>query len=289
MLNNPYINTRTKVLCVIGHPIEHSMSPAMHNAALQEYSLDYIYLAFDIPPEDLEKAIVGIKKHEMKGINVTIPHKETIMRYLDQIDPLAKKVGAVNTVKNENGNLIGTNTDAFGAKQALVNTGFEIKNKKVLILGAGGAARAVSFALSDEIDKIFICDIIENKAIALANELKDKMKIKAFGKKSNDETLKSLITDIDLLINTTPVGMYPDVNKTPISKDLLAEHLFVYDIIYNPLNTQLLNDASEIGCQTLNGIEMFVNQGALAFEWWTDTKPNTNTMRKTIIDILRKK
>jgi shikimate dehydrogenase len=159
----------------------------------------------------------------------------------------------------------------------------------VLILGAGGAARAVSFALSDEIDEIFICDIIENKAIALANELKDKMKIKAFGKKSNDETLKSFITDIDLLINTTPVGMYPDVKNIPISKDLLAEHLFVYDIIYNPLNTQLLNEASEIGCQTLNGIEMFVNQGALAFEWWTGTKPNTNTMRKTIIEILSKK
>ena len=288
MLKNPYINTHTKVLCVIGHPIEHSMSPAMHNAALQEASLDYIYLAFDVPPEDLEKAVIGFKKHDMKGINVTIPHKETVIKYLDQIDPLAKKIGAVNTVKNENGNLIGKNTDAFGAKQALINAGFEINKKNVLILGAGGAARAVSFALSDEIDKIFICDIIENKAISLANELKDKMKINAFGKKSSDETLNSVITDIDLLINTTPVGMYPDVKKTPISKDLLVEHLFVYDIIYNPLNTQLLNDASEIGCQTLNGIEIFVNQGALAFEWWTDTKPNKNIMRKTIIEILSK-
>jgi len=119
--------------------------------------------------------------------------------------------------------------------------------------------------------------------------LKDKMKIKAVGKKSNYETLKSLINDVDLLINATPVGMYPVVNKTPISKDLLAEHLFVYDIIYNPLNTQLLKDASEIGCKTLNGIEMFINQGALAFEWWTGTKPNTNTMKKTIIEILETK
>lgn len=289
MLNNPYIGTQTKILCVIGHPIKHSLSPAMHNAALQESSLDFIYLAFDVPPEDLEKAVIEFKKHDIKGINVTIPHKETIIKYLDHVDPLAKKIGAVNTIKNEEGNLIGKNTDAFGAKQALINAGFDIKEKKVLILGAGGAARAVSFALSDESDKIFICDIIEKKAIALANDLKDKMKIKAIGKKSNYEILKSLIIDVDILINTTPVGMYPDVNKTPISKDLLADHLFVYDVIYNPLNTQLLKDASEIGCKTLNGIEMFISQGALAFEWWTDIKPNTNTMKKTIIEILKTK
>jgi len=289
MLKNPYIDTPTKVLCVIGHPIEHSMSPIMHNAALKELSLDYIYLTFDVPPRELEKAVSGIRKHDIKGINVTIPHKEQIMEYLDQIDPLAKKIGAVNTIKNQKGNLIGKNTDAFGAKQALINAGFEIKEKKVLILGAGGAARAVSFALSDESDKIFICDIIERRAIALANELKDKMKIKAVGKKFNYEALKSLIIDVDLLINTTPVGMYPDINKTPISKDLLADHLFVYDVIYNPLNTQLLKDASEIGCKTLNGIDMFINQGALAFEWWTDKKPNTILMKEKIIEILGKK
>ena len=289
MLNNPQIKAGTKVLCVIGHPIEHSMSPAMHNAALKELALDYIYLAFDVPPRDLETTVLEFKKRGFRGINVTIPHKETIMKYLDQIDPLAKKIGAVNTIKNQEGNLIGKNTDAFGAKRALINAGFEIKEKKVLILGAGGAARAVSFALSDESDKIFICDIIEKRAIALANELKDKMKIKAVGKNFKYEALKSLIFDVDILINATPVGMYPDVNKTPISKDLLAEHLFVYDVIYNPLNTQLLKDASKIGCKTLNGIEMFINQGALAFEWWTDTKPNTNVMKKTIIEILKTK
>ncbi len=289
MLNSPQIKAGTKVLCVIGHPIEHSMSPAMHNAALKELALDYIYLAFDVPPRDLETTVLEFKKRGFRGINVTIPHKETIMKYLDQIDPLAKKIGAVNTIKNQEGNLIGKNTDAFGAKRALINAGFEIKEKKVLILGAGGAARAVSFALSDESDKIFICDIIEKRAIALANELKDKMKIKAVGKNFKYEALKSLIFDVDILINATPVGMYPDVNKTPISKDLLAEHLFVYDVIYNPLNTQLLKDASKIGCKTLNGIEMFINQGALAFEWWTDTKPNTNVMKKTIIEILKTK
>ncbi|NHJ22488.1 MAG: shikimate dehydrogenase [Candidatus Lokiarchaeota archaeon] len=289
MLNNPYINTRTKVLCVIGHPIEHSMSPSMHNAALKELSLDFVYLAFDVSPKDLEKAVLGFKKHDMKGINVTIPHKEAIIKYLDKIDPLAEKIGAVNTIKNINGQLIGRNTDAFGAKKALIDTGFELRSKKALIIGAGGAARAISFALSDEIDEIFICNRNEKRAIRLAKDLKDSTKTTATGRTLSNEVLKSLIDKVDLLINTTPLGMYPDVEKTPIPQKLLANHLFVYDIIYNPLKTQLLKDACEIGCKTLNGIDMFINQGALAFEWWTDMKPNINTMKEKILELLAKK
>ena len=289
MLNNPQIIAGTKVLCVIGHPIEQSMSPVMHNAALKELSLNYIYLAFDVSPEDLEKAVLGFKKHNMKGINVTIPHKEMIIQYLDKIDPLAEKIGAVNTIKNEDGILTGKNTDAFGAKKALIDAGCKFKGKKLLILGAGGAARAISFALSDEIDEIIICNRTEKRAIKLANDLRDKTKISVIGKDSSYETLKSLIINVDILINATPIGMYPEVKKTPIYKDLLADHLFVFDIIYNPLKTRFLKDASEMGCKTLNGIEMFINQGALAFEWWTDTKPNKNTMKEIIIDLLRRK
>ncbi|MFX0008862.1 MAG: shikimate dehydrogenase [Candidatus Hermodarchaeota archaeon] len=289
MLNNPYINTHTKVLCVIGHPIEHSMSPVMHNAALKELSLDFIYLAFDVPPKDLEKAVLGFKKHDMKGINVTIPHKEAIIKYLDEIDHLAEKIGAVNTIKNINGQLIGRNTDAYGAKKALIDTGFELTGKKALIIGAGGAARAISFALSDEIDEIFICNRTEERAIKLAKDLKDSTKITATGRTFSTDVLKSLIDKVDLLINTTPLGMYPDVEKTPIPRKFLADHLFVYDIIYNPLKTQLLKDASETGCKTLNGIDMFINQGALAFEWWTDMKPNLDTMKEKILELLAKK
>jgi shikimate dehydrogenase len=289
MLNNPYKNTRTKVLCVIGHPIEHSMSPVMHNAALKELSLDFIYLAFDVPPKDLEKAVLGFKKHDIKGINVTIPHKEAIINYLDKIDPLAEKIGAVNTIKDINGQLIGRNTDAFGAKKALIDTGFELTGKKALIIGAGGAARAISFALSDEVDEIFICNKTGERAIKLAKDLKDSTKTNATGRTLSNDVLKSLIEKVDLLINTTPLGMYPDVEKTPIPRKLLADHLFVYDIIYNPLKTQLVKDASEIGCKTLNGIDMFINQGALAFEWWTDMKPNLNTMKEKILELLAKK
>jgi shikimate dehydrogenase len=289
MLNIPDIKAGTKVLCVIGHPIEHSMSPVMHNAALKDLHLDYIYLAFDVSSKDLEKVVIRLRKHDIKGINVTIPHKERIMLYLDQIDPLAEKIGAVNTVKNVNGCLIGKNTDAYGAKKALIDAGCKIKGKKVLVLGAGGAARAISFALSKEIDEIFISNRTEKRAIELAKDLTDKMKITAIGKDSSKETLKSLTNDVDILINTTPVGMYPDVNQTPISKELLTDHLFVFDIIYNPLKTQFLKDASEIGCKILNGIDMFINQGALAFEWWTDKTPNIKLMKEKIVEGLGKK
>ena len=158
-----------------------------------------------------------------------------------------------------------------------------------MILGAGGAARAISFALSEEIDELYICNRTEKRAFKLAKALEDKMKIPATGKDLSEGTLKSLLNEVDILINTTPIGMYPEVNESPISKELLTDRLFVYDIIYNPLQTQFVKDASEIGCKTLNGIDMFINQGALAFEWWTDKKPNKNTMKEKIIEILGKK
>jgi len=286
MLNNPNIGARTNILCVIGHPIAHSMSPVMHNAALNDLSLDYVYLAFDIPPNDLEKAILGFKKSNMKGISVTIPHKEAIIPYLDELDPLSKQIGAVNAVKNEGGVLLGRNTDALGAKQALLDGGFKIEGKKALILGAGGAARAISFALSEKMDEIFISNRTEERAIKLAKELHDKTKIKATGKDMSEKTLRSLAYSVDILINTTPIGMYPEIDISPISKDLLNENLFIFDIIYNPLQTRLLKDAKEIGSKTLNGLDMFINQGALAFEWWTGKKPNVKLMKEIIIEQL---
>ena len=289
MLNNPNIGASTNILCVIGHPIEHSMSPIMHNAALNELSLDYIYMAYDILPSELKKAILGFKKSNVKGINVTIPHKEKILNYIDELDPLSKQIGAVNTIKNEGGVLLGRNTDALGAKQALFDAGFKIEGKKALILGAGGAARAISFALSEEIDEIFIVNRTEERAIKLANELQEKTKIKASGMEMNGKTLRTLISSVDILINTTPIGMYPKIDTSPISKDLLHENLFIFDIIYNPLQTRLLKDAKKVGSKTLNGLDMFINQGALAFEWWTSKKPNVKLMKEKIIEQLGNK
>ncbi len=289
MLNNPYIGAHTNILCVIGHPIEHSMSPVMHNAALNDLSLDYVYLAFDVPPNNLKKAIVGFKRSNIKGFNVTIPHKEAIIHYLNALDPLSKQIGAVNTVKNEGGLLLGRNTDAIGAKQSLLDAGFKIEGKKALILGAGGAARAISFALSEKIDEIFISNRTEERAIKLAKELQDKTKVQATGKDMSEKTLRTLANSVNILINTTPIGMYPKIDISPISKELLNENLFIFDIIYNPLQTRLLKDAKEIGSKTLNGLDMFINQGALAFEWWTGKKPNVKLMKEKIIEQLGNK
>lgn len=289
MLKKPYITARTNVLCVIGHPIEHSMSPIMHNAALKELSLDYVYIAFNIPPNDLKKAVLGFKMFNIKGINVTIPYKETIIPYLDEIDPLAEKIGAVNTIKNEGKYLIGKNTDASGAKRALLDAGCEITGKKALILGAGGAAKAVSFAISEDLDAVYIANRTEKRAIKLAKDLTNKTTIKAVGKNMSINTLKNLVNDVDILINTTPLGMYPDIEASPISEEMLHNDLFVFDIVYNPLETRLLKEARKIGCKTLGGLDMFVNQGALAFEWWTGKKPNLNLMKEKVVEFLGKK
>ena len=289
MLKNPYITARTNVLCVIGHPIEHSMSPIMHNAALKDLSLDYVYVAFNIPPNDLKKAVLGFKMFSIKGINVTIPYKEKIIPYLDEIDPLAEKIGAVNTIKNEGKYLIGKNTDASGAKKALLDAGCEITGKKALILGAGGAAKAVGFAISEDLDAVYIANRTEKRAIKLAKDLTNKTTIKAVGKNMSINTLKNLVNDVDILINTTPLGMYPDIEESPISKEMLHNNLFVFDIVYNPLETRLLKEARKIGCKTLGGLDMFVNQGALAFEWWTGKKPNLNLMKEKVVEFLGKK
>lgn len=289
MLKKPYITARTNVLCVIGHPIEHSMSPIMHNAALKDLSLDYVYIAFNIPPNDLKKAVLGFKMFSIKGINVTIPYKENIIPYLDEIDPLAEKIGAVNTIKNEGKYLIGKNTDASGAKKALLDAGCEITGKKALILGAGGAARAVSFAISEDLDVVYIANRTEKRAIKLAKDLTNKTTIKAVGKNLSINTLKNLVNDVDILINTTPLGMYPNIEESPISEEMLHNNLFVFDIVYNPLETRLLKEARKIGCKTLGGLDMFVNQGALAFEWWTGKKPNLNLMKEKVVEFLGKK
>jgi len=283
------ITAQTKILCIIGHPIEHSMSPIMHNAALEDLGLDYKYIAFNVPPNKLKDSILGLKALNVKGINVTIPHKENVIKFLDEVDQVAQKIGAINTIKNENGLLKGKNTDAEGARTALLKAGCEIIGKKLLLLGAGGAARAICYTLSREVNEIIILNRTENKAKVLADELKRRTNSKVEGKKYSKTIIKEEIKDTDILINATSIGMVPNIINTPISKEILHSGLFVFDLIYNPLETQLIKDSKDAGCQTLGGLDMLVNQGALAFEWWTGKKPNINLMKNKIIEMLGKK
>jgi len=286
MSSEKLITSKTKIFCVIGHPIEHSMSPIMWNPALQELGLDFVYLAFDVHPKNLEKAISGIRSLDIRGINVTLPHKETVIKYLDEIDPIALKIGAVNTIKNEEGILKARNTDASGAKKALIDAGCNISGKNIVFLGAGGVARSLAYIMAEESNSIILTDLIEERAIAVANEIKEKMKVNIEGKISNKDTINESLKKADILINATPIGMYPRVEDTPITKDMLNADLFVFDVVYNPLETRLMKEAAEIGCQTLGGLDMLVNQGILAFEWWTNQNPNRSLMKKKIIAFL---
>lgn len=289
MLENNIINARTRVLCIIGYPIEHTMSPIMHNAALRELKLNCIYLAFNIHPDNLNLAVGGFKALNIMGINVTIPFKQKILKYLDEIEPIAQKIGAVNTIKNDEGYLIGKNTDAEGAMKALLDVGYSISGKKILLLGAGGAARALAYILAEEANKIVIANRTEKRAIKLAKELKTIFSTNIEGKNNSRSVLKNESKKADILINTTSIGMHPNHQLSPIPAEFLHEGLFVFDVIYNPLKTRLIKDASAKGCQTLGGLDMLVNQGALAFEWWTNKKPNIGLMKNIVIEFLGKK
>lgn len=286
MSEKDIISGHTRVLCVIGYPIKHSMSPIMHNAIIRELNLDYIYLAFNISPDNLNLAVNGFRAFNIIGINVTLPFKQKIMNYLDDIDPIAQKIGAVNTIKNDNGNLSGRNTDAEGAKNALINAGYTTSGKNILILGAGGAARALTYILAKDINRIVIANRTEKRAINLANEIKKIFGINVEGKWNSNSVLKEESKKADILINTTPIGMYPSVEKSPIPAEFLHKDLIVYDIVYNPLETKLMKDAIKMGCNTIGGLDMLVNQGALAFEWWTNKKPNINMMKNKVIEFL---
>ncbi len=283
------ISAKTKILAVIGDPIGHSMSPVMHNAALEDLDLDYVYEAFHVKAEKLESAVEGFRALEIQGVNVTIPHKVKIMQYLDEIEKTAKKLGAINTIKNENGYLKAKNTDGEGALKAIKDEGFEPKGKTAVMFGAGGAARAVAFYLLTEINEFYIVNREED--FNLADQLKQNLsqyydKPISTIKLENEEKVRKTLNNSDILINTTPVGMHPHSDNTPVKKEWLHSSLFVFDVVYNPMETKLLREAKEVGCKTQSGINMFVNQGWLAFKWWTGKEPNADLMKKIVIEQL---
>jgi shikimate dehydrogenase len=279
------LTSKTKTLCIIGNPIEHSMSVTMHNAAIQKLGLDYLYVAFKVLQNDLLNAINGIKSLNIKGASVTIPHKISVMKYLDKIEPMAKKIGAINTIKNENGILIGRNTDGEGFLNSITESGYNLKNKKIVLFGAGGAARACAFYLAKEVAEITIINRSNKKMNDLISKLKFYYEIPIKGiDLSKSENIKKEIEDSDMLVNTTPVGMHPDVNESPVKQSWLHPNLFVVDIIYSPIQTKLLQEASSIGCDVLSGVDMLVNQGIIAFKWWTGVSPDKKLMKNVVLD-----
>lgn len=289
----------TSILGLLGHPLGHSVSVPMHMASIFTLGIDYVYLSFDILPEDLSRTVAGFKKEGVQGFNVTIPYKESIMSYLDGIDEHAGKIGAVNTVHNDHGKLKGYNTDGIGYITSLrEQTGFSPGGRHVLMIGAGGAARAVAFSLLEAgIEGLIIANrsVEMDMAERLANHIKLSFP---------DVNVQALpveripwipARELDLIINTTPVGMkhtgqqeikeLSDLMQE--SRTLLREDTVISDVIYNPVETPLLKMAKLAGLKTHNGINMLVYQGAESFRIWTGIRPPVDVMRRAVLQALQ--
>jgi shikimate dehydrogenase len=277
------ITGKTKICCLIGSPVEHSLSPIMHNAAFKALNLDYAYVAFNVSESQLKNAIYGIKALGIHGVNVTTPHKTTVIKFLDRLDESAAEVKAVNTILNVDSKLIGYNTDGIGAIKALEEHGVLLKDKKVILLGAGGAARAIAFSLIKNGCKLVIFNRTFNKAKKLVKELKKKnKKIEVSCYMLSEENLKKELKDANVLINATLVGMRPKENESLVKKEFLNSSLYVFDIVYDPLETKLLKDAKSVGANVINGLEMLIHQGAASFKIWTGKDAPIEVMRNAI-------
>jgi len=285
------VSGKTKVCALLGDPVEHSLSPCFQNAAFQHLSLDFIYLAFTVKAEDLGNAILGVRSLKFHGLNITMPHKISVIQYLDELDEDAEKIMSVNTVLNRDGRLIGYTTDGIGALNALKYEGVNPSNKKIVILGAGGASRSISFALAKEAGELVILNRTTTRAEKLASDVRrligESGKIRWGG--LTEENLRKELEEADILINATSVGMRPNEDETPINKQYLHPDLAVFDLVYHPLETRLLREARMVGAKTINGLSMLIHQGAASFEIWTGVKAPIEVMMKAAEEELKKR
>jgi len=273
---------KTKLFALIGDPVERSLSPEMHNAAFNALGLDCAYIALRVPSEMLADVVEGIRAIRLAGFNVTHPHKVKIIDLLDKLDKSAEMVGAVNTVTNDGGKLVGFNTDGDGAVRALESKVGKLSGKKILLLGAGGAARAIAFSLAQAGAKLTIANRTAPKAKALVVAINKKLGAKAAHVVLKKNILVDEIKRSDILINATSTGMYPDVDRTLVTADMMHSGLIVNDIVYEPLQTKLLRDAKRAGAKMVNGLGMLVNQGAMAFEIWAGKRAPVKVMEATV-------
>ncbi|GAV24381.1 shikimate dehydrogenase [Carboxydothermus islandicus] len=274
------INGETKLTGIIGYPLKHTLSPRMHNEAFKALNLNYLYLPLEVAEDSLPQAISGLKAFNFRGINVTIPYKEKVFPFLDEVATEAKTIGAVNTIVHDRGRLIGYNTDAPGFLLSLKENGVEVTGKKVLLLGAGGAARAVAYALLTAGAELVIANRTIDKAKELAKDFRGVGKISEI-LELGEKPLS--LEPYHMVVNTLPLGMHPYENQMPavdftgVTSDFVA-----YDLIYNPAETKFLKASKEKGARTINGLSMLLWQGVLAFEKWTGVSPPVEVMKKAI-------
>jgi shikimate dehydrogenase len=280
-----YPTVTTRLVILLGKPLGHSVSPVMHNSAFAELGMDYCYLPVEVAAEDLATVFAGLKKMNLAGGNVTVPHKIRIIDLLDRLDPLAQSIGAVNTICLEQGQAVGYNTDGYGFLRSLQEVaGISPAGERFFLLGAGGAARAIAMTLAAEgAETIIISNRTAERAEALAEEINRVIRPCATMVSAGAQEQRAALADCTVLINCTSLGMAPAGDGVALDPALLHPGLTVADIVYNPMRTRLLAAAEKIGCRTVPGLGMLIHQGAAAFTLWTGREPPLATMRRAAL------
>jgi shikimate dehydrogenase len=271
------ITGKTRVTGLFGYPVEHTLSPAMHNAAFDHLGLDFRYLPFSVHPDSLRQAVHAVRALHLAGVNITVPHKEKVIPLLDEVDPEASFIGAVNTIVNSGGGLTGYNTDGRGFMRSLSENNVPVEGKRILIAGAGGASRAISYYLSETAAEVCLSDPDKPKLNHLVSELSEIRKNVHAIEKAGDPA------GFDILINATPLGLKSD-DPLPFDVAPLTPQQVICDLIYK--KTVLIDSASKRGCRTMDGHGMLLWQGILAFELWTDARPPVEVMRKALLQAM---
>ena len=282
------LDAHTKTCAIFGHPVGHSLSPAIHNAAFGALGLNCVYIAHDVQPEDLPAAMAGIRALGYRGLSITIPHKVAAVALVDEVDDTARRIGCINTVVNEAGSLKGRNTDGLGALAAIRAANVNLEQSNVVVLGSGGAARAIAVSLLAETAprKLTLLGIVEPELSALANTLRNQEKSEVAVGPLNRTGLENALQNADLVLHTTPVGMEPKSEESVVPEEFLHPGLTVFDAVYTPRRTRLLRDAAARGCRTVEGIEMFLGQALVQFQLWTGQTAPKAVMRAVIEDRL---
>jgi len=278
------IDATYKVCALLGFPAHHSMGPAIHNAAFQALGLPLVYVAHDVAPADLAAAVAGARALGYLGLSVTMPHKVAALSLVDEVDAMAQAIGCINTVVNRDGRLVGLNSDGQGALDALGRAGITTEGRRVLVLGSGGAARAVAMtvAMRGRPAEVEILGVVEDELGRLGRDVAERAGVAVHARTLDDRTLAAALARADVLLHCTPVGMTPDTTRSLVPSALLRPELAVFDAVYNPRRTLLLEHAAGRGCRVVEGMEMFLGQAMVQFELWTGRKAPAEVMRKVI-------
>jgi shikimate dehydrogenase len=280
----PRIDAKTIVCGIFGHPVGHSLSPEIHNAAFDALDLPYVYVAHDVQPGNVGRALDGIRVMGYRGLSVTIPHKVEAMENVDEVDETARIIGCINTVVNERGKLIGYNSDGLGALGALREADADPQGSRTVVLGSGGAARAIAVTLSREAPpaELTILGVERDQLQTLASDVREKGQCEVVAEDLNPDSIRVALAKADIVLHCSPVGMHPQEEDSLVDPRCLRSDMAVFDAVYNPRRTRLIQDAEQAGCRTILGLEMFLGQAFVQFELWTGKQAPRDVMRRVV-------